>query len=290
MSDVIICSARHDERGKLIGGKAGDQTQKGTPDFQGEVSMQKFYVHTKGWLVLRPIDWKVADKIASYSLLAANNVNLGYNQGCQRKTPDNLVTKVPIGVDCSKLQRDIVFAATGKDPGNFTTANEANILYNTGYFKKPFKFVSLTKTPLYDGDILVTQTKGHTASVVEGNDRPEKLAELAKQETAKQSAQTTPNVNTAKPVQKETQSATKVDAAQSFSTLCKGTFRCKSSLNLRTGAGVNSKILVTMPGGSAVYCYGYYTKVGNVQWLLVTATINKTKYTGFASKTYLTKI
>ena len=291
MSDIIIGSARHDERGKYIGGKPGDQTQTTSPDFQGEVSLQKFYVHLKGWYILRPKDWKIADGIANSMLLAANNPNLGYSQGCQRKTPDSLDTKVKIGVDCSKLIRDCIYRASGVDLGNFTTANEVNVLIKSGLFQPAIKFESLTKTPLYDGDVLVTQTKGHTAAVVEGNDRPEKLAELAKQETVKPPAQTTPVATTAKPVQKETQSETKVEVAKSKNAIHRGTYRCKCNLNLRTGAGIDgNKVLVTMPGGTAVYCYGYFTKIGNTTWLLVEGTINGKKYTGFASKTYLTKI
>ncbi len=43
---VMLGSARIDENGKASGGQAGDQTGK-------EVSTQKWYLHTKGWRVLR---------------------------------------------------------------------------------------------------------------------------------------------------------------------------------------------------------------------------------------------
>ena len=42
---VYIGSARIDERGKISGGAAGDQTGK-------EVSYQTWYLHSKGWVVL----------------------------------------------------------------------------------------------------------------------------------------------------------------------------------------------------------------------------------------------
>ena len=45
---VYIGSARKDERGKYSGGAKGDQLQKSTPDYKGEVSQQPFYVHSKG--------------------------------------------------------------------------------------------------------------------------------------------------------------------------------------------------------------------------------------------------
>ena len=45
---MIIGSARHDENGKYIGGKAGDQAQKRADDYKGECSLQEFYVHKYG--------------------------------------------------------------------------------------------------------------------------------------------------------------------------------------------------------------------------------------------------
>ena len=60
---IIIGSARIDEKGGLAG-VAGDQKQKNTPDQSGEVSMQEFYMHKKGWYVLRAKDPEIALKIA----------------------------------------------------------------------------------------------------------------------------------------------------------------------------------------------------------------------------------
>ena len=37
---IIIGSAKIDEHGKATGGKAGDQKQKTSPDYKGEVAMQ----------------------------------------------------------------------------------------------------------------------------------------------------------------------------------------------------------------------------------------------------------
>lgn len=44
---VRIGSARINEKGTTTGGKAGDQTG-------GEVSIQNYYLHRKGWYVARP--------------------------------------------------------------------------------------------------------------------------------------------------------------------------------------------------------------------------------------------
>lgn len=170
---ILIGSARHDENGKYTGGSKGDQLQKsGKPDKQGECSMQNFYVHSKGWFILRPISKKLAYNLANAMETACNNKSIGYSQSCQRKTPDDINSILPINVDCSKLVRDCIYNATHKDVGNFTTASEVAFLERSGLFEKHVAFRSLTLTPLYDGDVLVTKTKGHTVIVVSGAPRP----------------------------------------------------------------------------------------------------------------------
>ena len=63
---VLIGSARSDERGKITGGKVGDQTGK-------EVSTQNWYLHKKGWVVIRANDPAVREKIAkSMEMICAN--------------------------------------------------------------------------------------------------------------------------------------------------------------------------------------------------------------------------
>ena len=65
MATIYVGSARIDERGKLSGGQAGDQKQtSSTNDTKGEVAMQPFYVHSKGWYILRPKKIPVANKMA----------------------------------------------------------------------------------------------------------------------------------------------------------------------------------------------------------------------------------
>ena len=139
---------------------------------QGECSMQTFYIHSKEWNVLRPVSKKLADDIAYAMKIACNNDKIGYSQNCQRKTIDDVNTLVRINVDCSKLVRDCIHKASHVDVGNFTTANEVAILEKSGLFQKHFKFKSLAQTPLYNGDVLVTLTKGHTVIVVSGAPRP----------------------------------------------------------------------------------------------------------------------
>ncbi len=43
--------------------------------------MQPFYVHSKGWYILRPKDAVLAAKMAERMTAACNNKNIGYDQG-----------------------------------------------------------------------------------------------------------------------------------------------------------------------------------------------------------------
>ena len=164
---VIIGSARADENKQYTGGKKGDQRQTSSNDYSGEVSMQNFYVHKKGWYVLRPKDRLTADMIACKMKDACNNKNIGYSQSDRTSIIQNGInTLQPTNCDCSSLVRECIREATGKDVGNFTTGNEANILERSGFFNTRIAYKS--GMPLYSGDVLVTKEKGHTAIVVEG--------------------------------------------------------------------------------------------------------------------------
>lgn len=153
---IYIGSARHDENGKYAGGKAGDQLQNsgksgyiGSDDHDGEVSMQEFYVHSKGWTVLRPKDIKVADKIADAMAVACNNPNIGYDQGLNDRTSvvrQGVDTETLAEGDCGSLIRACVKHATGIDAGNFSTADEVKVLSKTGLFLEAFKYTN--KTPI----------------------------------------------------------------------------------------------------------------------------------------------
>lgn len=170
---IMVGSARHDEDGKYVNGSAGDSLQKSsTTDLAGEVSMQKMYNHSKGWYILRPKRVDHANAIAEKMKVACNNANIGYDQNNRLGVITYGVdTKVKTECDCSSLVRECVKEATGKDVGNFTTANEASTLEKSGLFEKKVAYVSQAKTPVYDGDVLVTKTKGHTVIVVSGNPR-----------------------------------------------------------------------------------------------------------------------
>lgn len=165
---LTVGSARIDENGHISGGKAGDQTGK-------EVSKQPYYVHSKGWMCLRPKSVTVANKIASAMNDACDNNNIGYDQNgrygiinCLKKYGSIKKIKKKTEADCSSTIRACCIEA-GFDPGDFNTSSEKSALERTGKFEKAFAVTSSTK--LYNGDVLVTKTKGHTVAVVSGNPR-----------------------------------------------------------------------------------------------------------------------
>ena len=165
---LIVGSARIDENGHVQGGKPGDQTGK-------EVSTQAYYVHTKGWYCLRPKSVAVANAIAAAMLQACRNDNIGYCQGHRSGVVEQLrkagkLSKISAKTeaDCSSLVRACCIQA-GFDPGNFNTSSEVSTLRATGQFMD--KIAVTSKTELFNGDVLVTKTKGHTVVVVSGNPR-----------------------------------------------------------------------------------------------------------------------
>ena len=81
--------------------------------------------------------------------------------------------------------------------------------------------------------------------------------------------------------------AKKIDAAKSFSYEFNGKYVVTASdyLTLRAGAGTQKTELAKMKKNESVTCYGYYTDVSGVKWLLV---VYK-QITGFASSKYLKK-
>lgn len=165
---VIIGSARSDERGRVTGGKAGDQ--KGGL----EVSTQAYYVHKKGWVVIRATSDSVRKKIAAAMKAACANNNIGYNQDYRNSLYnavksngfDPAKCKTKVNTDCSALVRVCVNYA-GIRVGDFNTESEISTLKATGAFDilRDSKYCSRSDY-LKAGDILVTKTKGHTVVVL----------------------------------------------------------------------------------------------------------------------------
>ena len=162
---MIIGSARHDENGKYIGGKAGDQAQKKIDDYKGECSLQEFYVHKYGWICAIAKDPMIRLKLAERMRALCNNPNVGYDQGGRAGIlKAGIDTKNPTECDCGTGVRQCVKEATGKDPGAFNTESEKAALEKMGIFD----FVPYNGQDLPTGTILISKKKGHTAIVVEG--------------------------------------------------------------------------------------------------------------------------
>lgn len=161
-------SARIDERGNIANGAAGDQTGK-------EVMVEPFYMHSLGWKCYRAKNATTARALAAAMIEACNNSHIGYDQNQRTGVITQLSKFKTLGAiavntecDCSALVRACCIQA-GFDPGNFTTYNEGKALEATGKFEAPFKVNS--EAQLYDGDILVTMSKGHTGIIVSGRSR-----------------------------------------------------------------------------------------------------------------------
>ena len=165
---VYIGSARIDERGKISGGAAGDQTGN-------EVSYQVWYLHSKGWVVLRAKDPEIRNKIAYAMKAACDNDNIGYDQSnrlglyeaVKNYGFDPAKCIVLTETDCSALIRVCVCYASGKNIPNFNTSSELSVLKATGLFDVYTDSAHCKSSAnLLPGDILVTKTKGHTVAVI----------------------------------------------------------------------------------------------------------------------------
>ena len=182
---VKIGHASIDEKGHARGGTAGDQSGK-------EVKISDYYIHSKGWVVLRCKDPVKRLKIAEAMEKACNNANIGYDQN-QRNTLYNAVkdknfdpskASKKVETDCSALVRVCIAYAYGKDvAGNIRTATEPAALAKTGLFEKltDKKYCS-SADYLLRGDILCTPVSGHTAVVLaDGEKTGEKRCDIAVQ-------------------------------------------------------------------------------------------------------------
>lgn len=166
---VIVGSARLNENGKITGGIPGDQTGR-------EVGTQAWYMHTKGWIVLRAKTPAVREAIAYAMAAACNNNHIGYCQShrtgatlaAQPHGYDPAKITTDVETDCSELVRLCCLYAGIKVP-SFNTGSEKNVLLNTGMFTAHEDGAHCNSSDrLLRGDILVTRTKGHTVVVVVG--------------------------------------------------------------------------------------------------------------------------
>lgn len=167
---VIIGSARQDERGKAYGGQAGNQSGR-------EISTQNWYLHSKGWRVLRAKDAGVGQRLAIAMRAACENKNIGYNQWRRNTLYDAAAVwgfdisrvNTPVETDCSALVRTCIAYAAGITtlPSTLRTGNMCSLILATGQFEELSGKEYTTKPDyLKAGDILCTKTSGHTVIVL----------------------------------------------------------------------------------------------------------------------------
>lgn len=262
---VMVGSARSNEFRKTTSGKPGDQ--KGG----SEVSTQPWYLHQKGWVVIRITDPTMRERVAVNMEAACANDHIGY---CQEHRTTATEAAKPYGyalsrvttdveTDCSELVRCCCLYA-GLQVGSFSTSTEiaalkatgkVQVIYDDSYCASPDK--------LLRGDILVTKTKGHTVVVLTNGS---------------QATQTIPSSANA---------VSKADPAKSFKKELVGAYSVTASkLNVRSGAGTHKSVIKVLSKGTVVMCYGYYTDFAGAKWLLVRAG----KSTGYCSSKYLERI
>lgn len=225
---VRIGNARIDENGRVSGGQAGDQTGL-------EVAIEPWYLHTKGWVVIRAKDAKVRERIAICMEAACANDLIGYNQKGSWELYDKSKqygwdcskVNVTANTDCSSLVRTCVAFAAQKEIAWFSTLNEVIVLDGTKLFDI-LTDAKYTKSSDYllRGDILCTCTQGHTVVVLDNGSK-------AGQTTTEPSS----------------------NAAQGNTVLCGkgiGTAVTKQAMNVRNGADISAKSIAVIGTGVAV--------------------------------------
>ena len=225
---VRIGNARIDENGRVSGGQAGDQTGL-------EVAIEPWYLHTKGWVVIRAKDANVRERIAICMEAACANNFIGYNQDCSWELYDKSKqygwdcskVNVTANADCSSLVRTCVAFAAQREIEWFSTLIEVKILNKTKLFNI-LTDAKYTKSSDYllRGDILCTCTQGHTVVVLDNGSK-------AGQTTTEPSS----------------------NAAQGNTALCGkgiGTAVTKQAMNVRNGADISAKSIAVIGTGVAV--------------------------------------
>lgn len=171
---VYIGSARINENGEGEGGIPGDQNGQ-------ECMIEPWYLHPKGWTVIRPIDSAKGALMAQDMIYLCNNPNIGYSfwnnshtlyEAAQPYGFNCSMVNVPCDTNCSRGVRVCALYA-GYNIPDFYTGDEVSVFSNTG------EFMVLTQSMYCDipdnlkvGDILVTRTAAHTAIVVSIDGEP----------------------------------------------------------------------------------------------------------------------
>ena len=233
---MSISNCGHDERGKYIGGKSGDQT--GT-----EWHIINWYNYP--WkCVLRHPNAKVRKLIADMAKKSAQNDNIGYDQG-QRLTyweqlqkvnykPENI--KVKCEADCSSGVASIckgVGYRLGIDELKNISANNTTYIMRRNFKNAGFEVLVDSKyltsdAYLVEGDILLNDDHHTAINLTNGS---------------KVTVSTKPIASTPKPT---------TSSFKSFT----GYVKVNTSLNVRKGSGTQYSVLGSLKNGTSVKVVG----------------------------------
>ena len=169
---VYIGGASINEYGTGEGGAYGDQNGE-------ECYIQPWYLHRKGWTVIRAKSEHMRQKIAEDMRYLCENDNIGYSYWEHCYSLYNEVKKygfncskvtVPCDTNCAKAVWVCALYA-GAHVSDFSTADEVEKFRATGEFEIiTDPTVCNSSDKLLEGDILVTNSKGHTVVVMNDGD------------------------------------------------------------------------------------------------------------------------
>lgn len=213
--------------------------------------------------------------------------------------------------DCVGLIKEYLWSSSATTAPSYNSAQDvsASGMYAkasskgkiAGFPKKTGQLVfkgtstsKITHVGVYGGDGYIYEAKGHQYGVVKTKYSASDWQYWAQCPycTDDSASTSTSNTSTTAATTTTTSTATEKtadDTAKSYLKSLAGTYKATADLNLRNGAGTGKKILVTLPSGTKVKNYGYYTSVSGTKWLYVQVTYKKVKYTGFCSSKYLKK-
>lgn len=241
-----------------INGTAGDQTGR-------EVCTRDWY--DGGWTVLlRPKKAEIAEASAKACEAGCANNNIGYSQfgSANRNTAHDCAKavkydlskiKTKCNTDCSAFMTLCALAGGVKKLEYTGNAPTTITMRSAFYASREYDIIIDSKylrsdSYLKRGDVLVKEGS-HTVMVL--SDGPLTNAKVTKEYASKLT----------------------------------GVYKTITSLHLREDAGVVSRSLVVMPGGTKVSSDGNYKSIDGKKWLHVTATVGGKTYVGYCSHQYL---
>lgn len=152
------------------------------------------------------------------------------------------------------------------------------------------KNTALAYKPSSD-EMVLTVHRWFSAKACPGDWLMARMGDLAAQVTKRLGASSSASSSSASSSTSEkTKTIKATGVAKKYNKALSGVYVTTDSLNVRNDAGVGSRLLGTLPKGTRVQCYGYYSLSGVYKWAYVVANVGNTQYVGFVSYAYLRKV